>query len=216
MSNSTSAIPFILNMVQEKLASIVLPFYLILGIVNNTFCIIYFLQRGQRASSCAFYLLLAAITNMFAVIFGVTTNMLNTWIPLASTLMIYCKSRQYINHTLILIGRMFTVLASIDTYAITSSKQAFRMFSRQSIAIKCPLVVGFCCPLIAVHIAIMNTIVAGQCVMTGVYSIIFTIYQMLIAGIIPPLAMMIFSGLAYWNMKKIGVRHDEILHRTKQ
>jgi len=204
-----------MNLVEEKLTYIVLPFYILLGILGNSFCVIYFLQRSQRASSCAFYLLLAAVTNMFAVTFGVTTNILNLWQPIVTVSLIYCKLRMYINHTLIFIGRMFTIWASIDIYTMTSSKQTFRAFSKRSNAIKCAIGTVFCCPLIAVHIPIMNTIVAGQCVMTGVYALIFAIYQMLIAGIIPPVAMIIFSCLAYFNMKNNIVRHADIAKRQQ-
>jgi len=211
-----STLPSILNIVQEKLTYILLPIYVILGVVGNTFCIIYFLQKSQRASSCAFYLLLAAITNIFAVTFGVTTNILNAWKALASASLIYCKLRMYINHTSIFIARMFTILASIDTYTMSSPNRVFRMFSQRSNAIKYALVVVFCCPLIAVHIPIMNTIVAGQCVMTGVYSLIFAIYQMFIAGIFPPVTMIIFSCLAYFNMRKGSIRDENSVSRTKR
>jgi len=122
----------------------------------------------------------------------------------------------YINHTSIFIARMFTILASIDTYKMSSPNRVFRMFSQRSNAIKYALVVVFCCPLIAVHIPIMNTIVAGQCVMTGVYSLIFAIYQMFIAGIFPPVTMIIFSCLAYFNMRKGSIRDENSVSRTKR
>jgi uncharacterized membrane protein len=215
MSNSMSTLPSLLSTIQDKLTYIILPFYIILGISGNIFCVVYFLQKSQRSSSCALYLLLAAITNMFAVTFGVTTTILNSLKPLASALIIYCKLRMYINPTSILIARIFMVLASIDTYTMSSPKYAYRKFSKRTNAIKCAVAVVFCCPLIAVHIPIMNTIVAGQCVMTGIYSWIFAIYQTLIAGIFPPLFMIIFTCLAYFNIKNIGIQHD-IPSRTKR
>ncbi len=216
MSNSVSTLPSILNTIQEYLTYILLPIYVILGIIGNTFCIIYFLQRSQRTSSCAFYLLLAAITNTFADTFGVTTTILTTWNPSISAILIYCKLRMYINHTLIFIGRMYTILASIDTFAMSSPRHVCRMFSQRSNAIKYSIAVVFCCPIIAVHIPIMNTVVANQCVMTGVYSLIFAIYQMFIAGIFPPVTMIIFSCLAYLNMKRGGIRNDNTGNRIKR
>ena len=216
MSGSTSTLPSVLSAIQEKITFFILPVYVIIGILGNAFCIFYFLQRSQRASSCAFYLLLAAITNIFAVTFGITTNILNAWKSLAVASIVYCKLRMYINHTLIFIARMFTVLASIDTFAMTSPRHACRMFSQRSNAIKCVLAVLIACPLIAVHIPIMNTIVAGQCVMTGIYSLIFAIYQMLIAGILPPLAMLIFSCLAYFNMRNVRIQPGNAGNRTKR
>jgi heme/copper-type cytochrome/quinol oxidase subunit 2 len=90
------------------------------------------------------------------------------------------------------------------------------MFSQRSNVIKYALAVVFCCPLIAVHIPTMNTIVAGQCIMTGVYSLIFAIYQMFIAGIFPPVTMIIFSCLAYFNMRKGGIRDENSVSRTKR
>ena len=202
MSSSASTLPSILTMLQEKLTFYVLPFYIVLGIFGNTFCIIYFTGKSHRKSSCAFYLIIAAIVNTFAVTFGVTTNVISTWQPSTSTLIIYCKLRMYFNHSLIFLGRMLTLLASIDTYAMTSRNAISRRFSQRTCAHKFSILMFFCCPLIAVHIPIMNTVVSGQCVMTGIYSLIFAIYQMFIAGIFPPIMMMIFSCLAYHNMKK--------------
>ena len=217
MSNTSSTLPSTLSIVQEKLTFFVLPSYVILGLLGNAFCIVYFLQKSQRSSSCAFYLLLAAIVNTLAVSFGITTNILNAWKALASTSLVYCKSRMYINHTLIFIGRMYTILATIDTYTMSSTRPACRNFSQRSTAIKCALGVLVACPLIAVHIPIMNTLVNGQCVMTGVYSLIFAIYQMFVAGIMPPVLMIIFSCLAYSNLKQATfVRDDRQDRRKKQ
>ena len=216
MSNSASTLPSVLNTIQKNVTFIILPIFVILGILGNAFCIFYFLQKSQRASSCALYLSLAAMMNMFAITFGTATNILNALKAVAATSIIYCKLRMYINHTSILIARVFIVLASIDTYAMTSARHTCRLFSRRSNAVKYVLAVLICCPIIAVHIPIMNTIVAGQCVMTGVYSLIFTIYQMLIAGILPPLVMMIFSCLAYLNMKKVRVGPENVGNRTKR
>jgi hypothetical protein len=63
----------------------------------------------------------------------------------------------------------------------------------------------------------MNTLLNGQCVMTGVYSLIFAIYQMFIAGVMPPVVMIIFSCLAYSNLKQATfVRDDRQDRRKKQ
>ncbi|CAF1287498.1 unnamed protein product [Adineta steineri] len=101
-----------------------------------------------------------------------------------------------------MIARMFTVLASVDTCTMISSKQTYRVFSQPALAIKCSIAVIFCCPLIAIHIFIMNTTVDGQYTMAYV--------------ILPPLAMIIFSCLAYFNMKKLGTQHNYILNRRKR
>ncbi|UJR12682.1 hypothetical protein I4U23_016856 [Adineta vaga] len=213
MSNLTSTLPSILNILQEQLTYIILPIYAFLGIFGNIFCIIYFLQKSQRSSSCAFYLLLAAIINMFALTFGVTTNILNLRKPIITTFLIYCKLRMYTNHTSLFIGRMLTVLASIDIYTMTSQNRTCRMFSQRSNAIKCSIGIIISCPLIAIHMPIMTTSIANQCVMPGIYSLIFSIYQMLIAGIIPPLLMIIFSCLAYSNLQKLNMRQNSTIKR---
>ena len=217
MSNSTTiTVPLVLGLIQEKLTYTVLPMYVVLGVIGNSFCIIYFLQKAQRTSSCAFYLLLVAITNIFAVTFGVGTTILNTWNSVASVSLVYCKLRMYINHSLIFIGRMFTILATMDTFAMSSPNHLWRSFSQRSNAIKYAVIVMFACLLIAVHIPIMNTIVAKQCVMTGVYATIFAAYQMFIAGIFPPITMTVFSYLAYMNMKKNIFRNDQMVNQTKR
>lgn len=216
MSSTTLSLPSTLTMIQEKLTFFVLPTYIVFGLFGNTFCIIYFLQRSQRTSSCALYLLLAAVTNTLAVSFGVTTTVLNTWKSFATASLVYCKLRMFINHSLIFISRTYTILASVDTYTMSSQNRNYRGFSQRSTALKTSIVVVFACPLIAVHIPIMNTIVAEQCVMTGIYSLIFAIYQMLIAGILPPVFMLIFSCLAYRNLKNFTFDTDERRNRKKK
>ncbi|UJR18321.1 hypothetical protein I4U23_005223 [Adineta vaga] len=212
MSNLTVT----LDIIRDRITSIILPLYIVLGILGNAFCIFYFLQRSQRSSSCAFYLLLVAITNIFTVTFGITATLVDFWNPMSSKILLYCKLRIYINHTLLLIGRIFTVLASIDTFTMTSQKHTCRMFSQRSNAIKYSIGVVICCPLIAIHIPIVLTSVSGQCIMPGVYSLIFTIYQMIIAGIIPPLAMIIFNCLAHVNMKRSAIQQNNIIKREQQ
>ncbi|CAF4365770.1 unnamed protein product, partial [Adineta steineri] len=91
MTNSAATLSSILATLTERLTYIALPFYVILGILGNTFCIIYFLNKSQRASSCAFYLLLTAITNLFAVTFGVSTSILSLAKPVVSASLVYCK-----------------------------------------------------------------------------------------------------------------------------
>ncbi|CAF4314684.1 unnamed protein product, partial [Adineta steineri] len=115
-----------------------------------------------------------------------------------------------------MIGRMFTVLASVDTCTMISSKQTYRVFSQPAVAVKCSIAILFCCPLIAIDIFIMNTIVDGQYTMTCVYTWIFVIHPTLITGILPPLTMIIFSCLAYFNMKELSSQHNYILNRRKR
>ncbi|CAF1448904.1 unnamed protein product [Adineta steineri] len=111
---------------------------------------------------------------------------------------------------------MFTVLASVDTFTMTSSKQTYHVFSQPAVAVKCSIDVIFCCPFIGIDISITNTIVDDQFTMPCVYTWIFVIYQTLITSILPSLAMIIFSCLAYFIMKKIGTQYNHILNLRKR
>ncbi|CAF1422853.1 unnamed protein product [Adineta ricciae] len=205
-----------LHIVRERITTIVVPSYIVLGILGNAFCIFYFLQKNQRSSSCAFHLLLVAIINIITVIFGVTAALLDLWDPISSKLLLYCRLRIYINHTLLLIRRIFTVLVSINTYTMASERLTCRMFTQQSNAIKYAIGVVISSPLITIHILIMLTTISSQRIMPDMYSLIFTIYQLLIAGIIPSLTMIIFNYLARFNMRRSTMRYNNIVKREQE
>jgi hypothetical protein len=50
--------------------------------------------------------------------------------------------------------------------------------------------------LIAIHVPILMDIRSGVCGMFGLYKLIYTIYQIMVVGILPPVLMIIFSTLA--------------------
>jgi hypothetical protein len=60
--------------------------------------------------------------------------------------------------------------------------------------------------IFASHIAIMFTIVNGQCNAFGTYLTAFGIYIAIVVGLFPPIVSGVFGYLTYWNILRVRVR----------
>ncbi|CAF0988941.1 unnamed protein product [Adineta ricciae] len=114
---------------------------------------------------------------------------------------VYCKVRPYLISSLFMISRTNIVLACADRHALCSPDVRIRAFSRSQNAFRLiPLVIliWICLPI---HIAIFNTIEGNQCIVPGVYRILYAVYAIICASILPPFSMAIFGLLAYRNLR---------------
>jgi hypothetical protein len=114
---------------------------------------------------------------------------------------VYCKIRRYLSGSLGGTAKTVIVLACIDRYIITSNHANFRAFSTPKRA-KYLVLFSFLFWLIAsCHIPIMTTISNGQCIPSGVYSTIFSIYVIISIELFPLITSVIFGYLTYHNMR---------------
>jgi uncharacterized membrane protein len=81
-----------------------------------------------------------------------------------------------------------------------------RNFSHRHIAIWIILLVPIIWLLIASFIPILNQIQNNRCVMPGTYGFVYSIYSAVVAGILPPLLMIIFTILTYLNICQMRKR----------
>lgn len=203
MSNITdpSTLPSILSNIQRQITLYGMPLILLFGCGGNLINIGVFLQRTLRFNSCSIYLIASSISHTILLILVMSTNLysLGNIDPLTYSLA-YCKIRPYLISCLFMISRTYIVLACADRYALCSPRAGIRAFSRRQIAfrfIPVVLVIWFILPI---HIAIFNTIVANRCIMPGLYNILYAVYAVICAGILPPSLMISFGLLALYNL----------------
>lgn len=116
---------------------------------------------------------------------------------------IYCKIRTYLLNASQQISRFMIVTACFDRFALCSTNFHFRQFSRVNIAryymIPSIIIVWLIFPM---HILIYNTVVNNSCSYLGTIAFYHSIYAITMVGFIPPLLMLIFSLLTFYNLKR--------------
>lgn len=166
-----------------------------------------FLQKTLRSNSCSIYLIASSVSHTILVVWAMSTNLysLVNLDPLTYSIA-YCKIRAYLISALFMVSRSFIVLACVDRYAVCSSDVRVRTFSRPRVAIRLlPIVVGLWL-LLPVHLLVFNSIANNRCIMPGVYSLLYAVYAVICAGILPPSLMIIFGLLARRNLQRMRQR----------
>jgi hypothetical protein len=198
-----------LTTIQTQLNLYGYSLFMVLGNVGNAFIVILFSQ--QRQNACSIYLLSSVIVNtlyliyvgfvtIFAVNYGDQT-------PLAFGL---CKINPYITSVLGQVAKTMLVFACIDRFLITSDRATFRAFSTPKRAKYLIFFSVLFWSLLPIHVPIMETLINGQCSVSGVYSTIYSIYLIIFVGLIPPITSGIFGYLTYRNMRQIHNRVQPI------
>ncbi len=190
---------------------------MILGNIGNIFIVMFFSQHRQNA--CSIYILcLAIINDIYLTYNGFFQMFLLYYADQSIRAFAVCKIRNYLGHVLGQTAKTILILTCIDRYMITSNRVTFRAFSTPKRA-KYFIFSSFIFWLIfASHIAIMFTIINGQCYAFGTYLTYFAIYIAIFVSLIPPILSGLFGYLTFRNMKQIHVRVQpivqNILNRT--
>jgi len=185
----------------------IMSIFLALGILGNLMNIFIFSHKDFRRNSCSLYFLAASIVNVFTVAWGIAPSLYTLKNTDPSTYSyIYCKLRLYTIHTCLMMGRTLIVLACIDRYALCSESVRIRSFCQPKIAIRMIIATLLIWPILTLHVLILENLNGGQCGMTGAYVLIYGLYSTLVAGIIPPLLMTIFSILTIRHRRELRTR----------
>lgn len=191
--------------------------FLILGTIGNICNCFIFLQKTLQSNPCSHYLLVSSIANIIALTFSLPTGLYATTQTNPNTYsLIYCKLRLYIYHTLLMISRYLIIFACIDRVCISSRKVSIRNFSQIRLARILSIITIIIWFIATIHIPIMNTIQSGYCIMPGIYNLIFSIYAVIFAGIIPPILMSIFSLITLHNLYSIHTINIQRNHLMRQ
>jgi hypothetical protein len=175
----------------------------------GTLCNIVILSsnRTHRTNSCSLYLLAAAVFNLIAINFGLVTTLyaLDHQDP-ATMSVFFCKTKTYITHVVFNVSRWLVVLACADRFALCHEQVRIRSWSSPRFARRAIISVTCIWTLIAIHVPIWQGIHVGECGPHGVYELVWSIYQIIIVGILPPCAMITFSFLTLKNLHSIRSR----------
>jgi hypothetical protein len=186
--------------------------YLVLGNIGNLANIIVFRQKQHRKNSCSLYLLTASVINVFIINYGIIPTLYSLNYPDPELYsIVFCKLRLYLLHSALMMSRSLVILACIDRFALSSLSPNIRLFCQRKVAFPAIFCVLITWPLIAVHIPILLTIQSGRCSTFGVYSLIYSTYSFLVAGLLPP-TLMIFFG--FKAVRNLHLSHSRIRANT--
>jgi hypothetical protein len=197
-----------LSVVQQMLTRYGMSTYVAFGNFGNLLTIAIFCQSEHRRNPCSLYLLSMTICNLVCLDVGIIPIIYSLDHPDISTEYdIACKLQFYIRHTFFQLMRTYKVLACIDRYALCSSSLRIRSFSRRPMAIRLILISAIFWFLLVIFFGVIRKIQNGSCNIFGsVYSLIYTIYYLIFAGILPPLLIIIFSLLVMRILKQLRRR----------
>lgn len=196
-----------LAVVQQALTRYGMSTYLVLGNIGNLVNIAIFCQKQHRKNSCSLYLLTASFINIFIINYGIIPTLYSLDYPDPELYsMVFCKLRLYFLHSALMMSRSLVVLACIDRFALSSSSTRVRSICRPKVAFPAIFCVLIAWPIIAVHIPILLMIQSGRCSTFGTYSIIYSSYSFLVAGLLPPTSMIVFGFKTIHNLHLIHSR----------
>jgi hypothetical protein len=205
MSSST------LTTIQTQLSLYGYTILMILGNIGNAFIVI--ILSRQRRNPCVIYLISSAIVNsVYLTFIGLVQLFPFDYGDESIRALILCRMFSYVVNVLGQIPKTMVTLACIDRFMITSERVTFRAFStldRTKWLIFFSIIFWL---VFNIHVPIMERIIDGQCVTTGIYSIIYTFYAIIFISGIPVTILSIFGYLTYRNMRQVKLRVQPIVH----
>jgi hypothetical protein len=197
-----------LSFVQEILTQYGMSTYVAFGNLGNLLTIGVFFQSEHRRNPCSLYLLSMTICNIICLDVGIIPIIFSLNHPnISNEYVIACKIQFYIRHSFFQMMRTYKVFACIDRYALCSNQPRIRSFSQRKIAIRLIIICALFWLLVCIFFGVIRTIENGSCNIFGdVYSMIYTIYYMIFAGILPPLLILIFTILVMRTLKQLRSR----------
>jgi len=207
MSSST------LTTIENELSLYGYSIFMALGNIGNVFIIIIFSRQHQTA--CSIYLMSSAVANIAYLTFSGFTQLFPFYYNHGPAQgIILCRIYIYVLNVLGQEAKTMIIAACIDRFLITSDRAVFRALSTRKRA-KYLIPFSFIFWLVfLIFILIMTIVINGQCIPTGVYSIIYSVYTIIFVGLIPSITSAIFGYLTYRNMRQMQIRVQPVAHNT--
>jgi len=189
--------------VQQQIIRYGMTTYLVLGLFGNICNCIMFTRRQYRRTPSSiyfFYFSLFAIAYLLWVAIPSIDTLNHT--DLQTQSVFYCKVRLYGRHVLGQCLRYLITFACLDRFFATQLNARIRLFSSFFTA---KLLIVIVCPLwlcIACYMPIITELNNGVCAMNDSYKLMYAIYQLIFASILPPLLMSIFSILTIRSLRE--------------
>lgn len=182
---------------------------LAVGVFANIVTCTIFRQPKHRKNACSIFCAAVSLINVLILLQGFVGILLAMILPTdpENYNLIYCKTRLYIRHVLIMNNRSFTILSCAACYALSSERTNLRLLiERSRLSYRLVIFNWFFWSVFCSHVAFFTTIENNLCIMVGNYSLIFAVYMFVLAGSISPLLMILFSCLVMRNLRKLHTR----------
>jgi len=206
----------ILALIQQDL-TIVLGGLLVIGVFGNILNCLVFLQKRLRSNSCSLFFAAASIANIIVMIYYIIPTIQSAYnTPLENSNLIYCKLRLYIRNALLVISRCYLTLACVACYCQSSRNVRIRELGRLKIVLRVITIIPIVCFIIPLHIPLTTSIQNRKCLMwAGAAALYHSIYICFVAAILPTSLMIIFSLLAFKNLRQM-LRNVDPLSISRQ
>lgn len=195
----------------QTISTKVLLVLLLFGIFPNIINCLIFYQKPFRKNSCSLLCALVSTINILILIQGFIRTLLTIlWESDAENYdFIYCRTRLYIRHSLMMINRTYTILACVACYALSLKRVNLRSLVNRISLTYFSIFLMFCFWfIICLHISFNMTTINNKCQMNEIYQWIFSIYLILLADIISPSLMIFFIFRTS--------KHFKVLHQPRQ
>ena len=188
--------------------------YCILGNIGLFFNLMIFSQSTHRRNASSLYLLTSTICHLFCLNFGIFPYIYALYHrDLLVTSLIFCKIQFYFRHTPYQILRTLMILACVNRYISSNARHRLQAFNDYHTTLRCILIVVLFWLIVCSFIPILLSIDHEICKMDeDTAALIYSIYLLVFAGILPPILMTISSLFILSNLKKLRLRIDP---RTK-
>lgn len=194
--------------IQNSITRYGMTTYLILGDIGLFFNLNIFSQPAHRRNASSLYLLASTICHIICLNFGIIPYIYALYHedPI-STSLIFCKIQFYFRHTPYQMLRTFMILACVNRYISTKVQHRFQYFNQYRTSVCCVIFVVLFWLIFSSFIPILLSIDHELCKMADDSSaLIYSIYLLIFAGILPPIFMIISSLLILYNLKTLRVR----------
>jgi hypothetical protein len=185
--------------------TVTLGVLLIVGVIGNILNCLVFLQKRLRSNACSIFFAAASMANIIVMIYYIIPTIHSAYnTPPENSNLIYCKLRLYIRNALLVISRCYLTLACVACYAQSSRNVRIRQLCRPIIIYRVVAIVPVIWFIIPLHIPLLTTIQNGKCLMwSSAAALYHSIYICFVAAILPTSLMIIFSLLAYRNLRQM-------------
>ena len=201
-----------LSIIQGMLTRYGMSTYVTLGNLGNILILILFYENGQNGNSCSLYIVTMTICNLICLNVGIIPVIFSLdHLDINNEYILACRIQFYIRHSFFQLMRTSKVLSCLDRYAICSSNIRIRSLSQRKIVRRLIGIFTLFWLSISIFFSLIRTIENHSCnIFNRVYSMIYTIYYLIFAGILPPVFILILTILTMKNLKQLRSRVQPI------
>jgi len=197
-----------LQLATNWMTTISLFILIFLGVFGCLCNIIIFTSKKLKKNSCALYFLCTALCDLFILCFGGISRIATE--HFGSTFLnqnqVFCKIRSYLMTTFSTIAIYLVLMTAADRCMATSVHVRYRAFSQIKIAYRVILITVIIIIALNVPVLIFFNPQPTCIPQPGIYSLFYSIYLIVLTGILPDGLILIFTLWTVHNAKNLRLR----------